>query len=130
MAQIKLKPKVKSLITKALRGQLDGVKYIQAIGKLHTPDNKFCVLGVICDVHHKYAPKKDRAEWEVHNSRDAKYYHGEAFGLPRVVSKWLGIEYTGSLKLEFKGNYESIMALNDTYKLSFNELADMIEEQL
>ena len=89
-------------------------EYEQGIGVLRTGDDKFCCLGVLCEVLVKRglmeAPKLDRGE----NMYDYQEYSAV---LPDPVQVRVGLPYISDL-----------MELNDTKGLPFAEIANYIEE--
>lgn len=94
-------------------------------------DDKFCCLGVLCDLHRKANPIYD---WiKADNDEDYIYSPGlEQFELPRVVMDWAGLKYSNppTPHREFNGKvYQSLAELNDA-GATFAEIADIIEADL
>ena len=92
-------------------------KYKQGRGKLRSVDNEFCCLGVLCDV-------SGQGEWD--KKTEAHYWYGQGnkwgtYGLPLFMNEFTGLTM---------GTEETLFALNDVEKLSFNEIADWIEENV
>lgn len=86
--------------------------YKQGTFGLRSADNKFCSLGVLCDV-------VDNDRWQL--DRNIYLHLGESdFPDPEVLSK-AGLTQT---------NCVSLIRLNDNLEKSFNEIADWIEENL
>jgi len=120
-----MNPIVKHKWLEALRSG----EYEQTRGKLKD-DKGFCCLGVLCDLH----SKETGNEWET--LFDVEVYLGIGGILPVRVCSWAelppskinpDVYYTNS-----NGNFfqTTLAELNDIYKLNFNQIADIIEEQL
>jgi hypothetical protein len=106
-----VKPKIKKLWLAALRSG----KYKQGRRALRDK-NKFCCLGVLCDVH----SKAKGMEW------DGEEYLGSASTLPAQVFKWAGLAGPNPMVDHFK---DSLAGKNDG-GMSFKGIADLIEAQL
>lgn len=78
--------------------------------------NSFCCLGVACEVA--------VAEGVVET------YDGSRTGLPPAVQAWLGVDHEGTTSVTSPklGGREFLTSLNDTWNLTFAEIADLIEE--
>jgi hypothetical protein len=129
---------MKKLIKEQWLAALRSGEYEQNRGQLRT-QGKFCVLGVLADLHSKTGYSK-WAETETHwkyvdpDGSDTEYF------LTPAVLKWSKLK-DASPKVKFNGvEGVSIVNLNDgdvydsKYKaevpaMSFTELADLIEEQ-
>lgn len=86
--------------------------------------DRMCALGVLCNIHAKHHP-------EIASIQTKKStYLGETYCLPKEVRKWAGFNSDWSVKLSYMGGSLSISYLNDDYGLSFNKIADLIEQQL
>ena len=119
----KMNPKVKEFWVKALRSG----KYKQTRNVL--ADNKgFCCLGVLCDL---YQP-----EYWTYRSYDESLDHltflNETEVLPKEVAEWAGLngDSWDNPNVIYKNKPTYLATLNDTEKLTFNQTADIIEEQL
>jgi hypothetical protein len=100
--------------------------YTQGEGRLRTPTG-YCCLGVLCDLY-------DPMNWDGHS------YVGEQYTLPDIVSEWADImndpyfvsnnsqEYGDAVDLD---NPERVYlgSLNDDAKMSFAEIANVIEKE-
>lgn len=89
-------------------------EYKQVNGMLRSGD-KYCCLGVLCDIH----SKETGTQWSKTES-----YMGSPDYLPYEVEKWAGLS-------NFAGMYddrESLAHDNDTGK-SFAEIAEIIREK-
>lgn len=118
-------------------------KYKQGRQALRNKDEEYCCLGVLCDIS-----KKDLGtDWEpdIDEDGDFEIYAMEknAGVLPDKVWEYLGkeatdykvqISTTNSKLPDFVTNdcpsrYLYLITLNDVYKLSFEQIADIIEEE-
>jgi len=114
-----MKPEIKKQWIEALRSG----DYEQGDGYLRTDRDEFCCLGVLCDIHHKAI--------KIAPSIRGSYYHyfdSECF-IPQEIIKWSGI-LNYSPHLIYKNKSENLTTLNDLKGLTFNQIADLIEEQL
>lgn len=110
---------MKADIKKRWAAALRSGEYKQGTGKLRK-ENKFCCLGVLCDIY-------DKERWKAGN-----YCHsfmGEVNGLPNEVVLWSGV----SSDSPYVGN-NSLMSHNDGRGLStrktFKQIANLIEKHL
>lgn len=100
-------------------------EYKQAFRTLKTYDGCFCIHGVICDL----AVKEGIAEWTGRFNDDIKDVNGTpviSIAMTPAIQKWAGIKKD---ELFFEGTNQEIMDLNDRKRISFNEFADLIEQQ-
>ena len=119
---------------------LRGGQYQQGPGYLRRND-KFCCLGVLCDLF----AKEEHGDWEESDEEllkglffrfNARAGGGSMFGLPGAVQEWAGFDEGGSIRVEIpeKRDGAYIEALNDGAEgvvlRSFSEIAAVIEEQL
>lgn len=154
MADIKLKPEVKSLFVAALRSG----EYQQGDGCLkYEPSDsspaQYCCLGVLTDLAVKAGIVKEKnqadtrltlyvAEGDADDLRGPGW--GEGYGLPDAVAEWATAENedgdlissSGDLNREVKTvvndeviRVSSLIGLNDNARYSFSQIADVIEEQ-
>lgn len=117
-------------------------EYMQGHSSLGSSDSrypeqqlKFCCLGVLEDIwavaHGKtwqiYQPEHEKKPFIYYANKDNE---AECLGYcsPEVTT-WAGLPRTNPL-MEYHGEETSLSHLNDIHKLSFNEIADLIEEQL
>jgi hypothetical protein len=111
--------RVKGLWTSALRSG----QYKQGKECLRDEDDKFCCLGVLCDL---YAKEHPEAKWVMGAFFDAQPADGAWTLLPPPgVQRWADL---GTHDPRVK-DYRSLSQLNDTGS-TFVEIADMIEEYL
>lgn len=108
-----MKPEIKAKWLEALRGG----EYRQAKGALRKA-NRFCCLGVLCNLHALAHPKIAARECS------PTQYMGETGFLPTAVQKWADIGHRG-----FLPDGLSLTTLNDNGE-TFKEIADVIEKQL
>jgi hypothetical protein len=119
--------------------------YEQGQGALRNLDGQYCCLGVLCDLYDKHRMEDFGAEssWTVDTVSLNEYISvldSSEVGVPaNEVVDWAGLpdnnpEVLVDLKDEVGGEaYQCelpIAELNDDQGLTFNELADIIEEQL
>lgn len=99
-------------------------KYAQGRSRLRSEDNKFCCLGVLCNIHAQEHPKIAAKE------RFASLYLGASAYLPTRVGRWAGMNTnTGNLKsgmLKFdSGVYSDLADANDS-GVTFKQIANWI----
>lgn len=103
-------------------------KYKQGKGVLRNSNNEFCCLGVLCDIVLKDNP--DIGSWK--NTSDNCYYFSTGIVdydytyLPQVISDITGINRRG----EFSENSAPLTTYNDSYGITFNQIADIIERKI
>jgi len=110
--------RIKEKWLRALRSN----KYKQAQSFLHVKaddDVSFCCLGVLCDLHSQ----------ETNHPWDGRDYRAASSFLPDEVIEWAGLPDKNP-HLSREGRSQEISSWNDDYHKTFDELADMIEEQL
>ena len=111
-----MKASVKARFIKALRSG----KYKQGFGTMRDSNDKFCVLGVLCNLHaqeHPVIAKKQKYKTE---------YLGDSASLPMVVQTWAGLS-SDNPKLPGVKGQPTLMHLNDSKRLTFPEIATLIE---
>jgi len=139
-----MNPKVKAQWVSALRSG----KYHQGKNLLRPNEDTYCCLGVLCDLAEKESiGKYDRSEEHMgytfwyDNSFEERW--NEDSELPYPVMKWAKLESENpKIKMNeknIKEGYKNIIRedslitlaeLNDNFAYNFNELANLIEEQL
>lgn len=102
-------------------------EYTQGKGRLHDGKN-FCCLGVLCGI----TKNKTHMDWEHRGNHYT--FNGESGLLPGIVADACEIGGTNnpsSIPLTVLVDEEEydIDELNDLYDWTFNDLADLIEEQ-
>lgn len=118
-------------------------KYKQGRKALRNRNDEFCCLGVLCDI----SKNTLNLDWELDSNEvcESEIYTMERNGgvLPDKVWEYLGREATDYKvqisitnsklpSLVTKGcpsRYLYLVTLNDVYKLSFEQIADIIEEE-
>lgn len=110
---------MKQEIAKQWVAALRSGQYKQGRRRLRSAADKFCVLGVLCNLHAQAHP--GIAARQKRNTT----YMGEAFTLPPDVMKWSGISTKDGAYTEWKYR-TSLVISNDSGNYSFNDLADKI----
>lgn len=87
-------------------------------------ENRFCCLGVLCDIH----AKETGGKWDVY-AMGHGFYHGFSGYPPSAVIEWAALSEMGE-RVYHQGHYRTLPILNDYYKLSFSEIANLIEAEL
>ena len=113
-----MKPKIKARWIAALRSG----EYTQGRGQLRDGD-KFCCLGVLCDLHTNLTHK---ADWE------GEYYAGQSrSSLPRIVAEWAGVNDDDPELNDAPASVWNDGTNDEDIKPhSFLEIADLIEAYL
>lgn len=120
-----MNPEVKEEWLKRLRSG----KIPQGRERLGGSNGERCCLGVLCDI----AVRNEVIPPPVENNFGDLVYDGAEHYLPESVREWAGLstEYRDHRqKVNYGGTIESLDALNDDYRLTFDEIADLIEDQL
>lgn len=103
-------------------------EYVQGGGALRDSDNRFCCLGVLCDLAFK---EEIVSFWR--DDRGANYGRPDEPAnrstgfLPPSVQEWAGLDNDGTVL--WNGEPWNLSSLNDNDH-TFAEIADLIEEQL
>lgn len=118
--------RIKELWVAALRSG----EYVQGKGNLRNIENRFCCLGVLCDLFIKENPTK--ARWQDGGSAYAIMLDDSGLSeyswLPSVVINWAGLIGFGcGVRLK---NHPSLAYCNDTSCLTFPQIADIIEKEI
>ncbi len=131
MSELKLKPEIKALWTGALRSGAFG----QCASKLADGHGSYCCLGVLSEL----AARQGVIEEGLFcGSDEATFvrYDNESGTLPRKVADWAfepfvhySVDSWDNPMVRTDERMTTLAELNDTGK-SFNEIADIIEEQL
>jgi len=89
--------------------------YMQGSGWLHNvKENEYCCLGVACEL-----AIRDGVDVRVEVCGDFCSYDGSTTALPMSVISWLGVNGSNPL---------SAIEMNDERGMSFDEIANVIEE--
>jgi hypothetical protein len=101
--------------------------YAQGLGVLRSEDDKFCCLGVLCEL-------AVEASAVVRNKLPVDHYSYGKAGmtglLPVEVMQWSGLDYQSPwVEIHVDGSAEnfSLYQLNDIEKYSFQQIADALE---
>lgn len=117
-----MKEKVKDLWVEALRSG----KYKQGKHSLKNNNDKYCCLGVLCDVYAKTQKKKGFFKNEFGNFVFPNAKDDYVIGvLPTKVIKWAELNNDNP---RVKVNGTSLVQLNDSENRTFIEIADVIEQ--
>jgi hypothetical protein len=116
----RMNPAVKAQWLEALRSG----EYEQGYEVLRTADGCFCTWGVLCDLAMKNGVP---LAIETYPMDSCVTYGGEAYRAPQAVKEWAGIKRVPELG---RDEYLTISYLNDERRMSFPEIADLIEEHL
>jgi hypothetical protein len=101
-----MNPEIKQKWVEALRSG----KYKQGYKQLRDENGAYCCLGVLCEVV-------------------GKPYTGSHGSLPSSVAELAGVHKSGLLPKAVE-NEHFLASVNDYLKYDFNQIADIIEEQL
>lgn len=104
-------------------------EYKQARGALRVND-RYCCLGVLCDVYRKETGIEEWVKIPTQHMAGTAYQFLDIVGvLPVEVMKWLGWSETNpTVSHPILGSKHTLAHLNDGHKLSFSEIADVIEQ--
>lgn len=122
----KLNPEVKAKWVAALRSG----EYKQGYRNLRSPDDRFCCLGVLCDLAAKEGVIPPATIMH------GLFFYGESSALPsEAVSSWaFGKPFTYSSAFNTldkkSGRNRHLAYFNDEVGMSFSQIADLIEEKL
>lgn len=119
-----MKKTVKKKWLEALRSK----KYTQGTGELKSDDNKFCCLGVLCEIHRK-TMKSKKYKWGIIYGSKYGYTNGNGGNskvLPDFVRKWAGLDCVNPIP---KARKYSLAGFNDNGR-TFKQIADIIEKGL
>lgn len=116
----KMNPEVKAKWVAALRSG----EYQQGTGALKS-DDKYCCLGVLCDIFAKETGK----DWTALKDSPVMEFDGATGLPPNAVSEWAGLQTMNPIVLE--GTIATTLSnMNDGLGASFQTIARLIEEQL
>ena len=121
-----MKPKIKKKWIEDLRSG----KFEQGKHNLRSVDDKYCCLGVLCDIYVREQDEDDeRNNWsKYYADTDTYSVDGRtSFPSPKIL-EWAGLN-KGTVTLDINGEPVEIIDLNDVEGYSFEQLADLIEEQ-
>lgn len=119
-----MKREIAELWTTALRSG----QYVQGRGRLRTPNDEFCCLGVLCDIAGSYGV----GEWHLNEhgqpaflSTDDEFSLGTTV-LPPSVVRWAGMNSHNGTYMPSKSSKSCLSSQNDTGS-TFEEIAYQIE---
>ncbi len=111
---------MKRTIAKQWVTALRSGQYRQGTGQLRQ-DDKFCCLGVLCNLHAQAHPGIAAAQ------KTTGLYMGQLYLLPKEVVKWAGMKSDIGNYTVPNGDYHTLAIDNDHFGKSFNDLASVIE---
>jgi|LakMenE01Jun11ns_1017448.scaffolds.fasta_scaffold9958319_2 hypothetical protein len=132
-----MKKEIANIWIKALKSG----KYKQGRGTLRTDDDKFCCLGVLCDLYDKDRKAKKKKSIKVskpkYNGNKDKvcYKYGNTYDyLPSEVRKWAGMKSNNGSFCHDDSTYLDLAIINDDeshlgYK-NFKQIAKIIEQNV
>lgn len=103
-------------------------KYKQGFGVLKKLNGDMCCLGVVTEQYRISEDNTNKIDWEERSKADRVYFDNYDCIVPSLVVKWLEIHPLWSIDVNFQGELISLGYLNDVKKLTFDEIADLIEE--
>jgi hypothetical protein len=116
-AAARMNPEVKARWVAALRSG----KYKQGQKVLRSAKDKFCCLGVLCDI-------KNPAQWD--SGLCGYEFAGHVHFVPSEIREWAGLPQSlGGAEVTINGTIDSLADHNDAGR-TFAEIADAIEQQL
>ena len=104
-------------------------EYTQGYDILKSGEGEYCCLGVLCDLAVKENIAKEDHALNTFITQTDYYFDGERGVLPISVVSWAGLD-SYYVQVEYKNFPVALDELNDAKGLTFNEIADLIEEQL
>lgn len=120
-----MKLRVKQQWLRALRSG----RYKQGQNRLRTQDDKFCCLGVLCDIYNKGLK---RSQWKK-TVEDQEWAFGkEESSLPPAVQRWAGLTSDDPTINDTakEGCSNAASSCNDNLRYSFKRIASLIEKNL
>lgn len=111
-----MNPEIKAKWVAALRSG----EYQQGRERLRAANDKFCCLGVLCDIH----SKETGTPWQ-YGDIDRNVYCGKTAFLPESVADWAELTHVGP----YIQSIGSLTNLNDGGS-TFPQIADLIEKHL
>lgn len=111
-------------------------KFRQARGQLKSRNGSYCCLGVLCEVAE--VPKVyEYGEYQYGDTNSSDYRAASSTSLPLQAMEWLGVTHDTPrlaqpvlIKDKYGDEHEedNLIELNDTYKWSFEQIADAVEK--
>lgn len=97
-------------------------KYEQGRGLLRNKEDRYCCLGVLCDVI-------DPTKWSPDSTGFTHGYEESDVALPSDVVKVAGLT-SNDPEIAVEYGVTSLITLNDAHHWTFEQIADIIEKQL
>jgi hypothetical protein len=119
-----VKKEIAEMWVTALRSK----KYTQGKGSLrteHESGREFCCLGVLCELYNQHNQPMELCYMATSLTRVLVSYNSRSCTLPPEVCKWSGIHTNGGNRR----NGSTLIGLNDTSGYSFDQIANVIEEE-
>lgn len=116
--------KMNEKIKKSWIRALTSGKYKQGKGLLKKGE-KFCCLGVLCDLHRKQTNKDERGKW-IKSGQQSYYYFGADLALPSEVINWSGIGGNGSGEI-ILSEKEDVEFVNKLFRTKIYTIDSIIE---
>lgn len=118
---------IKKLWVDALRSG----SYEQGKGCLNNADDgTFCCLGVLCDIAHEAGITSMESAESVDDPYIMYSYGGNKYALPYEVSTWAGLSSDDPVLVTKEGHNFMVSYLNDQEEYTFEQIADLVEDQL
>ena len=125
-----MNPEIKQQWVAALRSG----EYRQGKHVLHNVDeNTYCCLGVLCDLAVKAGViQLGAVDYNSEVDGDVQAYGGagDKTTLPLSVQEWACLDDFNPDVIDNEGDESSLAGLNDEKNYTFEQLADLIEDQL
>lgn len=121
-----MKPEIKERWLDALRSG----EFKQATASLRTHDNRYCCLGVLCELALRdgVVRREDGKRWSIYIATGDVVSHSDS-NLPGVVQDWAGLDEADP-ELSYGDTSQMASEWNDFEHKTFAEIADMIERSL
>jgi len=107
-------------------GALRSGEYKQGRDYLHRDDGSMCCLGVLCEIH----KKENNQKWNLSEKEHCFYYLDRETLPPKEVADWADLPMLENGPIVQIGDRKSAIAILNDDGVTFEELADAIEEQL
>lgn len=120
----KMNPEIKKLWLEALRDP----KARQCTGKLEDMNGANCPLGLLARLYQKQFPE----DLNIYPHTDKTYivFVCKSKVFPLSMIKWAGLKDEFNPNIKYNNQICNVADLNDTFRLNFSQIADIIEEQL
>ncbi|MCC6150758.1 MAG: hypothetical protein IT461_10955 [Planctomycetes bacterium] len=97
---------------------------------------RFCVLGVLAELARRECPAKFKwTRFGTDAAGNTRYDLRSKGGRPgprwwHAIERKLGVHLFGDTMIDYRGAAHTLSEINDDFGLSFDQAADLIEEQL